>query len=130
MSVENKPQEFVHDTQDFESTDDQRVDNNSTRHNYRTLTDDEKKQVQTIKDIGSKIVDNISVTSELAAELAAEYDNIKSTSDASLAFIRLVEAFGGSIDPETSEPVYSDAYGSPTIKIQESVMWAVRSITA
>lgn len=36
----------------FDSTDDQRIDNNTMRHQYRTLSDDEKALVNEIKDAG------------------------------------------------------------------------------
>ena len=39
------------------STSDQRVENNTVRHKYRTLTDDEKASMQTIKDMGSEFLE-------------------------------------------------------------------------
>jgi hypothetical protein len=36
----------------IESTDDRRVENNAMRHQYRTLSDDEKAQMVLIKDTG------------------------------------------------------------------------------
>lgn len=40
----------------FESTGDQRVSNNTMRQTYRTLTDDEKAQVDRIKGLGEEFL--------------------------------------------------------------------------
>jgi len=40
----------------MDSTDDRRTENNSMRHQYRKLTDDEKAQVQMIKDAGADFI--------------------------------------------------------------------------
>ena len=37
---------------DIESTSDDRIKNNAMRHRYRRLTDNEKNQMQNIKDMG------------------------------------------------------------------------------
>ncbi len=37
------------------STDDTRTDNNTLRHKYRTLSEEEKVQVDELKDIGGKL---------------------------------------------------------------------------
>lgn len=39
-------------TKEIESTSDQRTVNNVMRHNYRVLNDEEKKQMQSVKDLG------------------------------------------------------------------------------
>lgn len=40
----------------IDSTSDERTTNNSVRHQYRTLSDAEKAQMQNIKDIGAKFI--------------------------------------------------------------------------
>jgi hypothetical protein len=51
------------------STSDERVVNNVMRHEYRALTDDEKAQMQTVKDIGMRFYnycDRIGTSRELS----------------------------------------------------------------
>lgn len=43
----------------FDSTDDRRTANNVMRHQYRELTEDEKGQMQTIKDQGLLLYNSI-----------------------------------------------------------------------
>lgn len=43
---------FDYENQTVDSTSDERVKNNVMRHNYRVLSDEEKEQMQKIKDIG------------------------------------------------------------------------------
>jgi hypothetical protein len=53
----------------FQSTDDQRTQNNVMRHEYRTLTDVEKIQMKAIKDLGLdfiKLVDGLGTSRELS----------------------------------------------------------------
>ncbi len=53
----------------FDDTSDARVKNNVMRHEYRTLTDAEKANMKTIKDIGLefiKLCDDISSSRELS----------------------------------------------------------------
>lgn len=42
--------------ENFESTDDRRTENNVVRHEYRTLSDDEKEQMKRIKDLGLELI--------------------------------------------------------------------------
>lgn len=42
--------------QTVNSTDDERTVNNVVRHNYRVLTDNEKAQMLTLKDIGAAFI--------------------------------------------------------------------------
>lgn len=42
-------------TDNFDSTSDRCVENNVMRHQYRTLSDEEKKQMSDVKDLGLKI---------------------------------------------------------------------------
>lgn len=42
--------------EEFKSTDNRRVTNNIMRHNYRTLSDTEKKQMDELKDAGLAFV--------------------------------------------------------------------------
>ena len=37
---------------EFESTSDERIENNVMRHKYKTLSDNEKEQMSNVKDIG------------------------------------------------------------------------------
>lgn len=41
----------------IESTSDERTTNNTMRHQYRVLSDEEKAQMSTLKDLGQKFVD-------------------------------------------------------------------------
>lgn len=41
----------------FDSTDDQRTDNNTMRHQYRTLSDEEKQGISDLKGIGQVFID-------------------------------------------------------------------------
>ena len=53
----------------MKSTDDERIDNNVMRHEYRTLSDKEKSQMQQIKDEGLllwNILDDIGQSRELS----------------------------------------------------------------
>lgn len=43
-------------TEKFASTDNRRVTNNIMRHNYRTLSDEEKQQMDQVKDFGLAFV--------------------------------------------------------------------------
>lgn len=40
----------------FDSTDDKRTGNNATRKTYRVLTDQEKADIQTVKDLGQDFI--------------------------------------------------------------------------
>lgn len=71
-----------------DSTSDQRTVNNTMRHGYRVLTDEEKAQMQAIKDAG-------------------------------LAFHEQIAALGNSREVSIAKT-----------KVEEAVMWAVKSITA
>ena len=71
-----------------DSTSDQRTVNNTMRHAYRVLSDEEKAQMQAIKDAG-------------------------------LAFHDQIAALGNSREVSLAK-----------IKVEEAVMWAVKSITA
>jgi hypothetical protein len=46
-------------TEHVDSASDERVVNNTMRHQYRVLTDDEKKTMSRIKDIGLQLLDDI-----------------------------------------------------------------------
>jgi hypothetical protein len=70
------------------STSDERVVNNTVRHNYRVLSDAEKENMGKVKDTG-------------------------------LAFLNLLDSFGNSREVSIAKT-----------KIEESVMWAVKHITA
>jgi hypothetical protein len=74
-------------TETVESTSDQRTVNNTMRHAYRVLSDEEKAQMQSVKDAG-------------------------------LNFHSLVESLGNSRETSIAKT-----------KIEEAVMWAVKSIT-
>ena len=53
----------------FESTSDDRTVNNTVRHNYRILTDDEKASMLRIKDLGAAFIlacDEIGASRELS----------------------------------------------------------------
>jgi len=53
----------------FKSTDDQRTSNNTMRHQYRTLSDEEKQQMQSLKDLGLQFItlcDDIGESRELS----------------------------------------------------------------
>lgn len=41
----------------FSSNDDKRTSNNTVRHKYRTLSDEEKSQMAEIKDVGQEFLD-------------------------------------------------------------------------
>lgn len=41
----------------FDSAEDQRTSNNTVRHQYRTLSDEEKQQMSEIKDVGQEFLD-------------------------------------------------------------------------
>lgn len=71
-----------------DSTSDARTVNNVMRHGYRVLTDEEKQQMQSIKDVG-------------------------------LAGWMLIDSIGQSRELSLAKT-----------KIEESVMWAVKHITA
>lgn len=54
---------------DFQSTSDDRTANNAVRHNYRTLTDDEKANMTRLKDLGAAFIaacDEIGASRELS----------------------------------------------------------------
>lgn len=73
---------------DVSSTSDARTINNTMRHAYRVLSDEEKSSMQEIKDMG-------------------------------LAFHDRIAALGGSREISLAKT-----------KVEEAVMWAVKSITA
>ncbi len=71
-----------------DSTSDNRTVNNTMRHAYRVLSDEEKANMQAVKDAG-------------------------------LAFHDLIAGLGNSQEISLAKP-----------KVEEAVMWAVKSITA
>lgn len=62
----------------FDSTDDARTVNNTMRHKYRVLNDEEKEQMTLIKDVGLTFIN--------------ECDNIGSSRELSLAKTKMEEA--------------------------------------
>lgn len=44
---------------EIDSTSDARTGNNAVRHKYRVLSDEEKQQMQAIKDAGQALIDQI-----------------------------------------------------------------------
>lgn len=57
------------DRRSFDSTDDQRTDNNVMRHEYRVLSENEKTQMKIIKDLGLLFIqkcDNLGSSRELS----------------------------------------------------------------
>lgn len=61
-----------------QSTSDARVANNALRHQYRVLTEVEKVQMQTLKDIGADFIDSC--------------DNIKQSAEMTIAKRKMEEA--------------------------------------
>ena len=112
-----------------------RVENNSTRQQYRILTDNETEQIAAIKQLGQELIDGIEHVAELAYDFCAELtDQLDPEIDASqIAVLRAVESTGAVVthDPDGGADV-SIAFPEQRdqiIKVQESVMWAVRSLT-
>ncbi|MGE0289495.1 MAG: hypothetical protein AB7I42_25905 [Bradyrhizobium sp.] len=84
----------------MDSTSDQRVVNNIMRHEYRVLTDDEKAQMQTLKDIGLLFVH------------------------------LLYDIGGNGADKHFTGAAHtSHELALAQTKIEEAVMWAVKHIT-
>jgi hypothetical protein len=62
-----------------DSTSDQRTVNNTMRHQYRVLSDAEKEQMRTIKDMGQQFLDYIE-------------NNLQSSREVSIARTKIEEA--------------------------------------
>ena len=83
-----------------ESTSDERTVNNLMRHQYRVLTDEEKVQMQAIKDRGLQFVEYLHLIGETPPML------------------------GGSPAGQSSREL-----SVAQTKIEEAVMWAVKHVT-
>lgn len=86
------------------STSDQRVVNNVMRHAYRVLSDDEKKQMQALKDKGLEFI-------SLLHQIGGTYD-LFSTAHPQTTIFQMYREL-----EEASK------------KIEEAVMWAVKHVT-
>lgn len=85
------------------SASDKRTVNNLMRHQYRVLTDQEKEQMQTIKDKGLKFVNYLTSI------------GIRGTADSDVNALK-----PGQVSRELS---------IAQTKIEEAVMWAVKHVT-
>lgn len=118
------------DRSSFKSTDDIRTRNNATRHHYRTLTDEEKQAIDDIKVAGQNLVDRID---DYHAEIVPYIEMMmrhldQEDRDANIAVDRLFKG----LDLEVTEDgngVYVQGPSKQRVAVEESVMWAVKSIT-
>ena len=111
----------------FKSTDDRRVDNNPTRHQYRVLSDAEKQTMSDIKEAGEELLVALTKVNEKAIDYAVVLRNLDNTEETRIALHRLFSSMDMS-----SDDIF---HGSKSVKhqiihIKESVMWAVRGLTA
>lgn len=88
-----------------DSTSDQRTVNNTMRHKYRVLSDEEKAQMQAVKDKGQEFLDLID-SLRTPPEPAGEADG--------------VEYSVGTFDRELNIAAE---------RVEEAVMWAVKHVT-
>jgi hypothetical protein len=63
-----------HEAETVESTSDERVVNNSTRQQYRVLSDDEKEQVDRFKQLGADFIDDCAVLRDSETQAAREFE--------------------------------------------------------
>lgn len=91
------------------STSDQRTVNNTMRHKYRVLSDDEKAQMQAVKDKGQEFLDLIDSLRTPAIETVLPSEDV----NAPFAI--------GTFDRELNIAAE---------RVEEAVMWAVKHVTA
>lgn len=87
----------------IDSTSDDRVKNNVMRHAYRTLSDDEKQQMQRLKDAGLEFIELLHSVGGTLAEYTEE--------------------------PGEHVRLASRELSLAQTKIEEAVMWGVKHVT-
>jgi len=111
----------------FESSDDKRVGNSPTRHQYRVLSDAEKQTMSDIKDAGEQVLVALNKANEKAIDYAVVLQSLDNTEETRIALHRLFSSMDMS-----SDDIFlgSKLVKQQIIHIKESVMWAVRGLTA
>lgn len=87
-----------------DSTSDERTTNNLMRHQYRVLSEDEKAQMQSVKDAGAEFVEILHAVG------------------------RTDEVWGEDDRPDDARQTSRELSIAQT-KIEEAVMWAVKHVT-
>jgi hypothetical protein len=113
------------------STSDDRVEASAVRHTYRVLSDEEKASVDRIKDTGQALIDQLLASQRAATNyLSALLSSISPDSrEGAIALERIIDGFGLDVKWD-EETVTMPTTTEMRIKVEESVMWAVKAVTA